>query len=67
MKARLNAQMAEGFEVVDVRLLPEDAAGAMSIVAAADYTCPCARAMRWRTRRNGLRGFWSFTAGTAYL
>ena len=39
MKARLNAQMAEGFEVVDVRLLPEDAAGAMSIVAAADYTC----------------------------
>ena len=39
MKQRLNAQMAEGFEVVDVRLLPENAAGAMSIVAAADYTC----------------------------
>ena len=36
MKERLNAQMAEGFEVVDVRLLPENAAGAMSIVAAGE-------------------------------
>lgn len=67
MKARLNAQMAEGFEVVDVRLLPEDAAGAMSIVAAADYTCRLRPGHEMADRRNGLRGFWSFTAGTAYL
>ena len=39
MKERLNAQMAEGFEVVGTCLLPDDAANAMSIVAAADYTC----------------------------
>lgn len=38
MLKRLNEQMAEGFEVTDYRLLPDDAANAMSIVAAADYT-----------------------------
>lgn len=38
MLKHLNEQMAEGFEVTDYRLLPDDAANAMSIVAAADYT-----------------------------
>ena len=38
MIERLNAQMAEGFEIVSYRLLPDTAGNAMSIVAAADYT-----------------------------
>lgn len=38
MTERLNAQMAEGFEVVSYRQLPDTAGNAMSIVAAADYT-----------------------------
>ncbi len=37
MKDRLNAVMAEGIDVKSVRVLPEKAKGAMSIVAAADY------------------------------
>lgn len=37
LKERLNQVMAEGFEVVDCCLLPDSAANAMSIVAAADY------------------------------
>lgn len=41
--ARLNAVMAEGVEVTDYRLLPEDAKGAMSIVAAADYAVTFAK------------------------
>ncbi len=35
---RLNDTMSEGFEIVSYRLLPDSAANAMSIVAAADYT-----------------------------
>lgn len=38
MMARLNAVMAEGFEIAEYRLLPDTAANAMSSVAAADYT-----------------------------
>lgn len=38
MVKRLNDVMSEGFEVTDYRLLPDSAANAMSIVAAADYT-----------------------------
>ncbi len=38
MLHRLNETMAEGFEVIQYRLLPDTAAVAMSIVAAADYT-----------------------------
>lgn len=38
MMERLNAVMSEGFEVVEYRLLPEDSANAMSMVAAADYS-----------------------------
>ncbi len=34
----LNAQMAEGIEVLEVRLLPDNAANAMASVAAARYT-----------------------------
>ncbi|MBS5282308.1 MAG: TIGR03936 family radical SAM-associated protein [Clostridiales bacterium] len=34
----LNAVMAEGFEIISYRLLPDQAANAMSIVSAADYT-----------------------------
>ena len=37
LKKRLNEVMAEGFEVVECRPLPDSAANAMSIVAAADY------------------------------
>ena len=37
LKERLNAVMAEGFEILDCRRLPDSAANAMSIVAAADY------------------------------
>ncbi len=37
MTERLNAVMAEGIQVMDWRLLPEDAPNAMSSVAAADY------------------------------
>lgn len=38
IKARLNAVMAEGIAVTDVRLLPEGAKNAMASVAAAAYT-----------------------------
>ena len=38
MVDRLNAVMAEGFEIAEYRLLPDTAANAMSSVAAADYT-----------------------------
>jgi radical SAM-linked protein len=38
MVERLNGTMAEGFEIVSYRLLPDSAANAMSIVSAADYT-----------------------------
>ncbi len=34
----LNAVMAEGFEIISFRQLPDSAGNAMSIVAAADYT-----------------------------
>ena len=37
MLERLNAVMADGIEILDYRLLPEDAKNAMSSVAAADY------------------------------
>ena len=37
LKERLNAVMAEGFEILGCRRLPDSAANAMSIVAAADY------------------------------
>ncbi len=35
---RLNAVMSEGFEILEYKLLPDDAANAMSFVAAADYS-----------------------------
>lgn len=35
---RLNGVMSEGFEILEYKLLPDDAANAMSIVAAADYS-----------------------------
>lgn len=38
MIKRLNQVMSEGFEIVSYRELPDTAANAMSIVAAADYT-----------------------------
>ena len=38
MLERLNAVMAEGFEITEYKLLPDTAANAMSSVAAADYT-----------------------------
>lgn len=38
MKDALNAQMVEGIEVLDVKLLPENAGNAMASVAAAKYT-----------------------------
>lgn len=38
MIRRLNQVMSEGFEIVSYRELPDTAANAMSIVAAADYT-----------------------------
>ncbi len=38
MKDRLNQVMVEGVEIKSVRRLPDSAANAMSIVAAADYT-----------------------------
>lgn len=38
MVERLNQVMSEGFEIVSCRRLPDDAANAMSIVGAADYT-----------------------------
>lgn len=37
MLERLNAVMAEGFEIAEYKLLPDTAANAMSSVAAADY------------------------------
>ncbi len=37
MVARLNATMVPGMEIIDWRLLPDDAPNAMSSVAAADY------------------------------
>lgn len=38
MLERLNAVMAEGFEIAEYKLLPDTAANAMSSVTAADYT-----------------------------
>ena len=38
MKERLNATMAEGVDILSVKLLPEDAGNAMASVAAAGYT-----------------------------
>lgn len=38
MLERLNAVMAEGFEIAEYKLLPDTTANAMSSVAAADYT-----------------------------
>lgn len=38
MLERLNAVMAEGFEIAEYKLLPDTATNAMSSVAAADYT-----------------------------
>lgn len=38
MLERLNAVMAEGFEIAEYKLLPDTATNAMSRVAAADYT-----------------------------
>ena len=38
MLERLNAVMAEGFEIAEYKLLPDTAANAMSSVAAVDYT-----------------------------
>lgn len=38
MLRRINSTMAEGMEALSYRLLPDTAANAMSIVAAADYT-----------------------------
>ena len=38
MIERLNAVMAEGFEIAEYKLLPDTATNAMSSVAAADYT-----------------------------
>lgn len=38
MLERLNAVMAEGFEIAEYKLLPDTAANAMSSVAATDYT-----------------------------
>ena len=38
MLERLNAVMAEGFEIAEYKLLPDTAVNAMSSVAAADYT-----------------------------
>ena len=34
---RLNAVMSEGFEILEYKLLPDDAKNAMSVVAGADY------------------------------
>ncbi len=49
MKARLNAVMAEGITVEEVRLLPENCKNAMASVAAAGYTV--------RVRRGHEHGF----------
>lgn len=38
MLKRINAAMAEGMEALSYKLLPDNAANAMSVVAAADYT-----------------------------
>ena len=38
MKERLNATMADGVDILSVKLLPEDAGNAMASVAAAGYT-----------------------------
>ena len=53
---RLNAVMSEGFEILEYKLLPDDAANAMSIVAAADYSLVLNR--KRKARKNGLRN-WS--------
>ena len=37
VRERLNAQMAEGLEILEVRRLPDDAGNCMSAVSAADY------------------------------
>lgn len=58
MKQRLNAAMAEGMQVMSVRMLPEDAGNAMASVAAARYTIAFAK---------GRPGFDLQTAAEAFM
>lgn len=62
MKKCLNGVMSEGFEIVSYRGLPDDAANAMSIVGAGDYTWPSDRDTSQRTwiRKRGFRGLLPF-------
>ena len=51
---RLNAVMSEGFEILEYKLLPDDAANAMSIVAAADYSLVSGRVMSRKMKATGV-------------
>ena len=53
---RLNAVMSEGFEILEYKLLPDDAANAMSIVAVLFSALVMNR--KRKARKNGLRN-WS--------
>lgn len=67
MRERLNAQMAEGFEVVSYRLLPDTAGNAMSIVAAADYTLRLRPGYEPENTEEWLRGLLEFYGQASIL
>ena len=57
---RLNAQMAEGIEILSYRQLPEKNTNAMASVAAADYVVDFRE--EYRPEETGSRIFWRFAA-----
>lgn len=62
MLRRMNAVMVEGTKALAYRLLPDDAANAMSIVAAADYTVEFREGKEpsdWESFAAGISGFLS--------
>lgn len=66
MVDRLNAVMSEGFEILEYKLLPDDAANAMSIVAAAITVLLSGRVMsrKMKVHRSGLKSWFNFLIQT---
>ena len=58
--------MSEGFEILEYKLLPDDAANAMSIVAAADYSLTFRPVMsrKMKVHRSGLKSWFNFLIQT---
>lgn len=66
MVDRLNAVMSEGFEILEYKLLPDDAANAMSIVAQQITVLLSGRGMsrKMKVHRSGLKSWFNFLIQT---